>query len=61
MQHVVNKALTRRVAANLISSHLAHAGNHRHGSSRHNQGRSRAPKAADVYVFGEPNPIERGG
>ena len=27
MQHMVNKAHTRRVAANLISSHLVHAGN----------------------------------
>ena len=29
MQHVVNKAHTRWVAANLISRHLVHAGNHR--------------------------------
>ena len=50
MQHVVNKSLTHRVAANLISSHLVHAGNHRHGSAGHNQGGRRAPKAADVYV-----------
>ena len=48
MQHVVNKALTRWVAANLISGHLVHAGNHRHGTAGHNQGGSRAPKAADV-------------
>ena len=27
MQHVVNNALTRWVVANLISGHLAHAGN----------------------------------
>ena len=60
MQHVANKAVTRWVAANLISGHLAHAGNHKHGSTRHNQGRSRAPKAADVRVFGGPNPMEGG-
>ena len=47
MQHVVNKALTRWVAANLISGHLAHAGNHRHQSVRHHQGKSRGPKSAD--------------
>ena len=33
MQHMVNKAHTRWVAAILISGHLAHAGNHRHGSA----------------------------
>ena len=60
MQQVVNKALTCRVAANLISGHLAHAGNLRHASAGHNQGRSRAPKAADVCVFGAPSPIEGG-
>ena len=43
MQTVVNKALTRWVAAN-----LAHNGNHSHGTAGHNQGRSRAPTAADV-------------
>ena len=47
MQHVVNKALT-------------HAGNHKHGSAGHNQGRGRAPKAADMQVFGGPIPIEGG-
>ena len=47
-QHVVNKALTRWVAANLISGGLVHAGPHRHGTAGHNQGRGRAPKAADV-------------
>ena len=31
MQHMVNKAYTRWVAANLISGQLVHAGNHRHG------------------------------
>ena len=48
MQLVVNKALTRWVAANLKSGHLVNAGNHRHGTAGHNQGRNRAPKAADV-------------
>ena len=48
MQHVVNKALTCWVSANLISGHLVHAGNHRHGTAGQNQGRSRAPKATDV-------------
>ena len=31
MQHMVNKAYTRWVAANLISGHRVHAGNLRHG------------------------------
>ena len=57
MQHVVKKALTRSLAAKLISGHLVHAGNHRLGTAGHNQGRSRVPKAADVYVFGAPNLI----
>ena len=48
MQHMVNKAHTPWVAANLISGHLAHAGNHRHGTAGHGEGRSRAPQAADV-------------
>ena len=60
MQHMVDKAHTRLVAANLISGHLVHAGNHRHGTAGHNQGRSRAPKPADVEVSGSPNPIEGG-
>ena len=34
-QYMVNKAHTRWVAANLISGHLAHAGNHRHGTAGH--------------------------
>ena len=38
MQHMVNKANTRWVAAILISGHLAHAGNHRHGYAGHTQG-----------------------
>ena len=48
MQHVVNKADTRWLAANLISSHLVHAGNHRHGTAGHSQRRCRAPHAADM-------------
>ena len=44
MQHMVNKAHTRWVAAHLISGHLAHAGNHRHGTAGHSQGRCSAPK-----------------
>ena len=60
MQHMVNKAHTRWVAANLISGHRADAGNHRHGTAGHSQGRSRAPQAADVYVSRAPNPIEGG-
>ena len=38
MQHMVNKAYTPLVAANLISGHLVHAGNHRHGIAGHRQG-----------------------
>ena len=38
MQHMDNKAHTSRVAANLISGHLAQAGNHRHGTAGHSQG-----------------------
>ena len=34
MQHMVNKAHPRWVAANLISGHLAHAGNHRQWDCR---------------------------
>ena len=60
MQHVINKAHTRWVAADLISGHLVHAGNHRHGTAEHSQGRGRTPKAADVQVFGKPIPIEGG-
>ena len=48
MQHMVNKAHTGWVAANLISGHLAHAGNHRHGTAGHSQGISSTPQAADV-------------
>ena len=46
MQHMVNKAHTRWVAENLISGHLAYAGNHRHGTTGHSQGRNSAPQAA---------------
>ena len=35
MQHMVNKAHTRWVAAIMVSGDLAHAGNHRHGSAGH--------------------------
>ena len=42
MQHMINKAYTRWVAANLISGHLVNAGNHRHGSAGHRQGRCSA-------------------
>ena len=48
MHHMVNKAQTHWVAANLISGHLAHAGNHKHGTAGHNQGRSSTLQAADV-------------
>ena len=34
MAHMVNKANTRWLAANLISGHLAHSGNHRHGANQ---------------------------
>ena len=42
MQHMVNKAYTCWVAAILISGHLAHAGDHRHGSAGHRQGQCSA-------------------
>ena len=58
MQHMVNKAHTRWVAANLISGDLAHAGNHRHVTAGHSQSRNSAAQAADVWVFGLPNLIE---
>ena len=45
MQHMVNKAHTRWVAANLIRGHLAHAGNHRHVTAEHGQGCCSAHKA----------------
>ena len=49
MQHMVNKAHTRWMAANLISGHLTRAGNHKHGAAGHNQGWCSAPKAV-VWV-----------
>ena len=55
MQHMINKAHTRWVAANLINRDLAHASNHKHGTAGHSQGRSSTPQAADVL-----NPIEGG-
>ena len=60
MQNAVNKANSGWVAANLISSNLVYAGNHRHGTAGHSRGRSRTPKAAEVQVFGKPMPIEGG-
>ena len=45
MQHMVNKEHNRWVAANLISSHLAHAGNHRHGTAGHSEGWCSGQKA----------------
>ena len=60
MHHVVHRAHTRWVAANLISGHLGHAGNHRHGTAGHSQGRGRTQKAADVQVFGKLIPTEGG-
>ena len=55
MQHTVNKAHTRWVFANLISGHLAHASNHRHGTAGHTQGWCSAQKAviwAKQMAFG---------
>ena len=43
MQHMVNKADTRWVAAKLISGHLVV-----HGTAGHSHGRSSALQAADV-------------
>ena len=48
MHDMLNKPHTRWVAANLISGHLAHAGNHRHGTAGHSQSRSSTAQAADV-------------
>ena len=56
MQHMVNKAFTRWVAANLISGHLVHAGNHRHGSAAHRQGQCSAQLAVvceKAMAFGQ--------
>ena len=63
MQHVVSKAHTRWVAENLISGHLAHAGNHRHGTAGHSQGRCSAQKAvvwAILMAFGPEAVVTRG-
>ena len=48
MHNTVNKAHTYWVAANLISGHVVHAGNHKHGTAGHSQGTNSAPQAADV-------------
>ena len=56
MQHMVNKAYTRWVAANLISGHLVHAGNHRHGTAGHRQGQCSAQEAVaceKTMAFGQ--------
>ena len=56
MQHMVNKSHTRLVPANLISGHLAHAGNHKHGTAGHSQGWCIARKAvvwAKQTAFGQ--------
>ena len=63
MQHMVNKAHTRWVAANLISGHRAHAGNHRRETAGDSQGRCSAPKAvvrAKPLAFGQGT-VVRGG
>ena len=56
MQHVVNKALLGWVPANLISAHLAHAGNHRHGRAGVIQGMGRAPKSSGCEHVWKPEP-----
>ena len=56
MQHMVNKAYTRWVAANLISGHLVHASNHRHGTARHRKGQCSAQLAVvceKLMAFGQ--------
>ena len=63
MQHMVNKAHTRWVAASLISSHLAPAGNHRHGTAGHSQGWCSAQKAvicAKQMAFGQGKVVTGG-
>ena len=53
MQHMVYKAHTRSVAANLISGHAV---NHSHGTAGHSHGRCSAPKAvvwAKPMAFGQ--------
>ena len=56
MQHMVNTTHSRWVAANLISGHLAHAGNHRHENAGHSQVWCSAHKAvlwAKQIAFGQ--------
>ena len=56
MQHMVNKAYTRWVAANLISGHLVHAGNHGHRTAGHRQGECSAQYAVvceKLMAFGQ--------
>ena len=48
MHRMVNKAHAYWVAANLISGHLIHTANHKHGTAGHSQGKNSAPQAADV-------------
>ena len=48
MQHMVNKAYTRCVAANLINGHLVHTENHRHGSAERRQGQCSAHCTCEV-------------
>ena len=63
MAHMVNKANTRLLAANLISGHLAHAGNHRHGTAGHSYGWCSAQRVAvwaKAMAFGQ-GVVVRGG
>ena len=60
MQDVANKAHTPWVAVKLISGHLVHTGNHKHGTAGQNLGRGWTPKAADVQLFGKLIPIGGG-
>ena len=67
MQHMVKKAHTRWVAANLISGHLAHAGNHRHGTAglaragatlrKQWSGQVRWPSARERLSLGATGPV----
>ena len=60
MHHMVHKAHTCWVAANLIIGHLVNAGNKRHGTAGHSQGRGISPQAADVQMSGVRNPFQGG-